>query len=124
MSLFKNVNVISIHVSDYEAAKKWYNDILDWPIVFSSDEAGWHEYGRDNETHVSLNRWDPTLGPTPQKGATAVFSVDDAHATTQALRAKGVRCDDVVVIPNMVTFGTFYDPEGNSLQFASVPPAA
>ena len=124
MSLFRNVNVISIHVTDYEAAKKWYTDILDWPVAFSSDEAGWHEFGRDNETHVSLNRWDQAWGPTPQRGATAVFSVDDAHSTTAALRAKGVKCDDVVVIPNMVTYGTFYDPEGNSLQFASTPAAA
>jgi catechol-2,3-dioxygenase len=119
MSMFRNVNVISINVNDFEAAKKWYNEILDWPISFSSDEAGWHEYGRENETHVSLNRWDPAWGPAPQKGATAVFSVDNAHDAITALRAKGVKCDDVVVIPGMVSYGTFYDPEGNSMQVAS-----
>jgi catechol-2,3-dioxygenase len=118
-TLFKNVNVISMHVIDFEAAKKWYNDILEWPVVFSSDEAGWHEYGRPNETHISLNRWDPTWGPVPQRGATPVFAVDNAHDTIIALRARGVKCDDVVVIPGMVHYGTFYDPEGNSLQVAS-----
>lgn len=118
-SLFKNVNVISMHVLDFEAAKKWYTDVLEWPVVFSSDEAGWHEFGRENETHVSLNRWDPAWGPVPQKGATPVFAVDDAHAAISALRARGVKCDDVVVIPGMVHYGTFYDPEGNSLQVAS-----
>ena len=34
------------------------------------------------------------------------------------LRAKGVKCDNVVSIPDVVTFGTFYDPEGNRFQFA------
>ena len=49
----------------------------------------------------------------------------DAAGMFQGLASRGgVRCDDVVVIPNMVTYGTFYDPEGNSLQFASTPPAA
>jgi catechol-2,3-dioxygenase len=118
-SLFKNLNVIAMYVADFDAAKKWYNDILEWPVSFSSDEAGWHEYGRDDETHISLNRWDPAWGQLPVKGATPVFSVDSATATITALRAKGVKCDDVVVIPGMVAYGTFYDPEGNKLQVAS-----
>jgi catechol-2,3-dioxygenase len=119
MSMFKNLNVVSIQVVDFEAAKKWYDDVLGWPVSFTSDEAGWHEYGRDNESHVSLNRWDPTWGPAPQNGAIPVFTVDSATAAIEALRAKGVKCDDVVVIPGMVSYGTFYDPEGNKLQVAS-----
>jgi predicted enzyme related to lactoylglutathione lyase len=52
-------------------------------------------------------------------GVTPVLSVDDAYKAAEALRAKGVRCDDVVSISNVVTYGTFYDPEGNRFQFAS-----
>jgi len=40
------------------------------------------------------------------------------------LRSKGVRRDDVVSIPAVVTHGTIYDPEGDRLQFASTAPAA
>ena len=53
------------------------------------------------------------------KGATPVFSVDSATAAIAALRAKGVKCEDVVVVPGMVAYGSFYDPEGNKLQVAS-----
>ncbi|MHB8089055.1 MAG: VOC family protein [Anaerolineaceae bacterium] len=120
MSLFKNVNVVSYYVTDWEKAKKFYQDTLEWPVVFSSDEAGWVEFGRENETHISINRWDgPEPVPPKLGGATAVFSVDDAIETTKLLRARGVRCEDAITIPGMVCYGTLYDLEGNRLQFAS-----
>jgi len=129
MSLFKNVNVVSLYVSDWEGAKKFYGEVLEWPVAWASDEFGWYEYGREGEAHVAINRWESHDGhqrPPAVGGTTLVLSVDDAHQATEALRAKGVKCDDVVVIPGVVAYGTFYDPEGNRIQFASSapPPAA
>ena len=128
MSMFKNVNVVSLYVSNWEAAKKFYGEILEWPVAWASDEAGWVEYGRDNEAHVAINRFEAHDGHTqpPAVGGTLlVLTVDDAAQTTEALRAKGVKCDDVMVIPGVVAYGQFYDPEGNKIQFASsAPPAA
>ena len=122
MSQFKNVNVVQYTVAkaNWEQAKKWYGEILGWPVAWASDEAGWIEWGKDNETHISINRWDgPEPVPAKTKGVIAVLSVDDAYKTAEWLRSKDVKCDDVVKIPGMVTYGTFYDPEGNALQFAS-----
>ena len=117
MSMFKNVNVVSLNVRNWEAAKKFYGEVLEWPVAYASDEVGWIEYGRENETHVSINRWEDEK-PLPISGATIVFTVDDPYKVAETLRAKGVRCDDVVKIPGVVTYGNFYDPEGNRLQFA------
>lgn len=125
MSMFKNVNVVYYYVRDWEAAKKFYGDVLGWPLAWASDEAGWVQYGRDNETHIAINRWTASEPMPGNGGATVTFSVDNAYETTAALRAKGVRCDDVVEIPGIVVLGTFYDPDGNRLQFAqSAPPPA
>jgi predicted enzyme related to lactoylglutathione lyase len=44
--------------------------------------------------------------------------VDDADKAVAELRKKGVKCDDVVTIPGMVSFANVYDPEGNRLQLA------
>lgn len=122
MSLFKNCNVFYYHVSNWEAAKKFYDDVLEWPVAYSSEEMGWREYGRDNETHVAINLWDASRGPRPEgHNGICTFTVDDVTATTAALRAKGVKCDDPMVIPGIVALGTFYDPEGNRFQFASSP---
>jgi len=126
MSLFKNVNVVSLDVVDWEKAKKFYRELLGWPVAFSDDNAGWEEYGADGETHVSITLWrDPQTLPPKRGGTTLVLSVEDAHAVTATLRAKGIKCDDVMDIPGMVSYGAFYDPEGNMVQFASmVPPPA
>jgi hypothetical protein len=51
-------------------------------------------------------------------GAIAVLGVENTHAVAADLRAKGVRCDDVVDMPG-VSYGQFYDPESNQIQFAA-----
>ena len=120
MSHFKNVNVVHFYVTDWEQAKKFYGEVLEWPVAWASDEAGWVEYGRENETHIAINRWEgPEPVPSKNSSTTVVLTVGDAHEVTRAPRSRGVRCDDVVTIPGMVTYGAFYDPEGNRAQFAS-----
>jgi predicted enzyme related to lactoylglutathione lyase len=122
MSLFKNVNVVSVAVRDWEQAKEFYGEVLGWPIAFASDEYGWVEYGRENEAHVTISRWESAEPLPGVQGSTGlVLSVDNAEEATRELRAKGIRCDDVMTIPGMVSWGSFYDPEGNRIQFASMP---
>jgi predicted enzyme related to lactoylglutathione lyase len=122
MSIFKNVNVVSLDVTDWERAKKFYRETLGWPVAYTSDEVGWEEYGPENQAHVSISRSDHA--PAAHGGTSLVLGVDDAHAATAALRAKGVKCDDVTVIPGVVVYGTFYDPDGNRIQFVSLNPPA
>ncbi len=93
--------------------------LLEWQVVWSDDEIGWEEYGVEGQAHVAINRWDREE-PLPAKSAiVGVLSVEDAYATTEALKAKGVRCAEVFHIPEVVTYGTFFDPDGNGWQFAS-----
>jgi len=120
MSHFKSVSVVSYYVKDWEKAKKFYQETLEWPVIFMGDDVGWVEYGFENTSHIAISRWDgPEPIPPKQGGASVVLEVADAHKVTAGLRARGVKCDDVVEIPKMVTYGTFYDPEGNCIQFAS-----
>ena len=117
MSLFKNVNVVSLEVTDWEAAKKFYRDLLGWPVVLSDDGMGWEEYGMADQAHVSISRTDHA--PSDQGGTTLVLTVDNATAAVAALRAKGIPCDDVVLIPGVVAISTLHDPFGNRIQFVS-----
>jgi uncharacterized protein len=120
MSLFQNVNVVSLYVSDWERAKKFYGEILDWPLCWSSDEVGWYEYGLDGQAHVSISRWEGPEPRPPSVGSTTlVLGVEDAKAVTAELLKRGVRCDDPIDVPGVVCYGSFYDPEGNRIQFAS-----
>ena len=120
MSLFKNVNVVSYHVKDWQGAKEFYRKVLGWPVAYESEEMGWVEFGDENSAHIAISRWDEAEPIPPYiGGATAVLTVEDAVKTTEELRSLGVRCDDPVTIPGVVSFGTFYDPEGNRIQFSS-----
>ncbi len=121
MSLFKDVNVVQYFVADWEKAKKFYEELLGWPVAYLDDQNGWMEFGEEGKTHLAINLWNPSDGPIPHNGAVVVLTVEDAHAAAAALQARGVRCDAVHVIPGVVAVGTFYDPEGNRIQFASLP---
>jgi predicted enzyme related to lactoylglutathione lyase len=122
MSIFKGVSVVSYNVVDWEKAKKFYQETLGWPVAYSSDEAGWVEYGLDNAAHISINRWEgPEPVPPKTGGAVAVLAVEDAKKAVSSLRARGVKVDDAIDVPGMVCYSTFYDPEGNRIQFASNP---
>jgi predicted enzyme related to lactoylglutathione lyase len=126
MSLFKNVQVVSITVVDWVQAKKFYTELLEWPVIFADDQVGWMEFGHEGEAHVSISRWNgPEPVPAREGTTTLILTVEDCHEVTGQLRAKGIRCDDVTTIPGMVTFGGFYDPEGNHIQMANTEtPAA
>jgi predicted enzyme related to lactoylglutathione lyase len=124
--LLKSLADVSYDVSDWQRAKKFYGETLGLPVAaFISDDVGWMEFGEKENTHLAIALWQ---GPGPmtsrEGGAIAIFAVDDAYAAIKELRQRGVRCDDVMAIPNMVTFANFYDPDGNRLQVAGPAPKA
>ena len=118
MSRFKDVNVVYVYVKDWELAKKFYRETLDWPVAWTDDGVGWEEYGIEGATHVAINRWDANEPLPGNGGLTCVLTVENVKQTDQELRAKGVKCGDIVDIPGVVKYGTFFDPEGNRFQFA------
>jgi predicted enzyme related to lactoylglutathione lyase len=120
MTMFKDVNVVQYPVRDWEGAKKFYTEVLDWPVAYVDDQMGWMEFGEEGKTHFAINhKVDVEIQPSGMSGVIAVLTVEDAGATVVALRARGIRCEDVNVIPNVVAVGAFYDPEGNCIQFVS-----
>jgi len=126
IGLFNKLEVVSYNVTDWGQAKKFYGETLGLPVAaYLGDEVGWMEFGEKDGTHLAISLWTGP-GPVPPRegGATVVFAVDDAHAAVVELRKRGVKCDNPVAIPGMVTYATFYDPEGNRLQVAGPPPKA
>jgi catechol 2,3-dioxygenase-like lactoylglutathione lyase family enzyme len=119
----KQLQIISYPVSDWQASKKFYGETLGLPVALAMDEAGWIEYGDKAQTHLAIMRpMDGSPVPPHQGGAIAVFAVEDAYAAIKELRKRGVKCDDVIPVPGMVTFANFYDPDGYTLQVAGPAP--
>ncbi len=124
MALFKNLGWVQYNVTDWQKAKKFYGETLGLPVAwFQDDKTGWMEFGEKEGTHIAISQWQGP-GPVPPRegGAIAIFEVDDISKTVAELRKRGVKCEDVQVVPGMVAYATFFDPEGNRLQVAGAPP--
>jgi predicted enzyme related to lactoylglutathione lyase len=125
MAILKEIVDVSYNVVNWEQAKEFYSKTLELPVFFGADEFGWFEYGVEGKARLAINRWNgPDPVPPQYGGGTVVFEVDDAFAAVALLRSRGVKCEDPTPIPGMVTYATFYDPEGNRLQMAGPPPKA
>ena len=123
-NLFSKIDYVSYDVTDWQKAKKFYGEILGLPVGdFIDDEVGWMAFGAENATKLAISLWrGPEPLPARVGGATVIFEVPDAYAAVKELRLRGVKCDDVIAIPDMVTYASFYDQDGNRLQVAGPPP--
>ncbi|HVX74258.1 MAG TPA: VOC family protein [Devosia sp.] len=122
--MFKGINVVSITVPDLPAAKAFYSEILGLGApTYDFPDAGWIEFSTGGPGGaISVV---PASGPfQPANSTTVVLNVESCDRAVAALRGRGVRCDDPVGVPGMVTYANFYDPWGNRLQMCSAPPAA
>ena len=106
----------AIGASSLDAAIPWYTDILGMTLLYRRDGIAWAELATSVDkvtVGLSQNENVPVGG-----GATLSFGVVDIEAAKSALDAAGVRQDgDIVEVPEMVKFHTFYDPDGNALMF-------
>ncbi len=98
-------------VSDFEAAKAFYGDVLGLKQVFEMD--GWVEFSHaDGAAAIGLARQ-----TTDEKGATVVLKVDNLDRARDHLIARGVRFEgEIEEVSGVVRIATFRDPSGNRLQ--------
>jgi predicted enzyme related to lactoylglutathione lyase len=122
--MFSKLDYVSYDVSDWQRSKKFYGETLGLPTAaYINDEVGWMEFGPEGGAHLAISLWrGPESFPKQEGGAVVIFSVPDAYEAVKELRARGVKCEDVIAIPEMVTYASFYDPDGNKLQVAGPAP--
>jgi predicted enzyme related to lactoylglutathione lyase len=123
VSLFRGINVVSITVPDFVAAKRFYGETLGLgPPTYDLPDMGWIEFNTGaNGGALSLTPAEDEF--IPSTNVTVVLNVESCAEAVATLRERGVRCDDPVGVPGMVTYANIYDPWGNRLQVCSAPPA-
>ena len=118
MSLLKGLSVVSVPVTDWAKAKAFYRDTLGLPILYDvGEEVGWCEFGEDGKTTFAISLWRDATPPV-RGCAIPVFAVDDCLKAVEALRGRGIQCEDAVTYPGMVIYADVHDPEGNLFQIA------
>ena len=110
---------VSMSVTDLDKAIDWYDDVLNFKLLYRLDDMGWCEVSSSvDKVNVGLS----VVENHAPGGATPTFGVDDIEAALASLKSKNVKTDEagIVTIPNMVKLLTFYDMDGNSLMFYQV----
>jgi len=111
------VNVSWYQVSDLNAAKKFYSEVLGLKKTFEME--GWCEFSHaDGAASIGLNQ---LREGDDERGATVVLRVDDLDRVKKQLADKGVSFEgEVHEVPGVVRIATFRDPSGNRLQLCQV----
>jgi len=104
----------SIGVSDLDKAVDWYMTHLGFDLLYKMDEMGWCEMNSHiTGVNVGLSQVESV---SPEGGTTLTFGVKDIASARKKLEAANVRFDgETMTIPDMVSYATFFDPDGNKL---------
>ena len=124
MSLFKQIQHVSITVTDVEKARDFYTRTLGFQEVPrpAFDFPGiWYSLGGDLQLHIILN--DELVKPaveretiTARYGHFALWT-EDADATAARITELGLPCRDVVSGPTGLRQVFVKDPDGNMVEF-------
>lgn len=104
-----------LSVEDLERAKRFYEEVFGLDVTwYMSPEAGWCELQLPGgASKLGLN--------AGGKGGTLTFDVEDLEATKAYLEGKGLETEEIVDVPDMVSYFNTRDTEGNLLQIVSEP---
>jgi catechol 2,3-dioxygenase-like lactoylglutathione lyase family enzyme len=121
----RRIAIVSVPVSDQEAAKRFYTDILGFSIVRDNPmgpDQRWVQVAPPGaETSVTLVTWFPAMRPGSITGL--VLETHDVAADHARLRSRGVVISDLAEVP-WGRYATFTDPDGNGWVLQQTAPGA
>ena len=112
------IEVISVPVSDQDAAKKFYAETLGFTVAmdtaFGDDGMRWVMLSPPGGgSAITLVTWFDTMNPGSQRGT--VLGCDDIEQTAADLRARGLSfSEDAIQVAPWGRWLTFPDPDGNA----------
>ena len=122
----RNVQLLSVPVSDQDRARDFYVDTLGFDLVTDT------QLGPDmrwvmvkpahGDTALTLVTWFPTMPAGSLRGT--VLETDDLDADVERLRALGVSIGDRIEDAPWGRFAQFDDPDGNGIVLQATAPNA
>ncbi len=109
-------------VKDIERAKNFYVETFGFEVVWDGgSEVGWCELNLPVEgTKLGLNLLPETASLVPGSGV-LTFDVTDLDEAKKLLEEKNIQSDDIIDIPELVSYFNAVDSEGNKIQFVGEP---
>jgi len=128
MRLFKELNHVSITVTDVAKAREFYTDVLgleEIPRPAFNFPGIWYSLGNGLSLHIILN--DELVRPAVERekilARYAHFALwtEDADATAKRIEELGLPCRDVVSGPTGLRQVFVKDPDGNMIELVHHP---
>lgn len=109
------------YVTDFSKARKFYGETLGLKSAWDmGDEVGWIEFALPVKgAKISLNL--VTKDKLKRGSSKLTLEVTDIVMMKDYLTSKGVKTDEIVDVPNMVSYFNIKDPDGNPIQIVSEP---
>lgn len=109
------------NVKSFDRAKKFYGEILGFEKTWDGgEEVGWMEFALPiTGARLGLNY--QREGEIKHGSGVLTLVVDDLEVTKKYLASKKIETDDIVDIPDMVSYFNLHDSEGNPIQVVSDP---
>jgi glyoxylase I family protein len=120
-AMLQGVHHVSINVSDWEVAGRFYIDVLGLEPVERPDlgfPGHWLAMADGRQLHLlQVDGW------VPPKGQHFAFAVDDLDGTRASLTAQGVKVSEPSEIAGVCRQSFFKDPCGNLIEINERCPA-
>jgi catechol 2,3-dioxygenase-like lactoylglutathione lyase family enzyme len=100
-----------IPVTDYAAARGWYERLLGTPpdMLPHAAEAAWR---------LGEEGWVYVVADAPRAGSALVaLIVDDLDAVVTGIAERGIEADETSTIPGAARQAVYRDPDGNLVKF-------
>ena len=110
----------AVNVHDFNAASKWYQDVLGFTPMYELPDMGWGEFCTNVPgMTVGLSQVEPGSNDAPGPGgATLTFGVHDIDKSRALLEAKESASTARPARSSAWSSSPFFDPDGNTFMLA------
>lgn len=106
-----------ITVHDFDAAIKFYTEVVGLKLVEINHEYGWAELQGKNGARLGIGKKHEMNSIEPGQNAVLTFTVKDLDVAKASMLKKGATCvGDILEIPGQVRMQTVKDLDGNQFQ--------
>ncbi|MHA2175768.1 MAG: VOC family protein [Candidatus Hodarchaeales archaeon] len=120
--IYDSTSVYTTHtIKNYEISKKFYEEILEFPVNLEIPMAGWYEFRLPVKgALLGLSQYREDSGEFKPSDSLNI-SITDVEKAKASLESKGISTSDIIDYPDMVSMISFQDPDKNNIWFVGPP---
>ncbi|MCF6237527.1 MAG: VOC family protein [Candidatus Marinimicrobia bacterium] len=115
MSWYKQFDLMWVPVLDFERAKSFYLEDLEFELVLEDRDSNWAEFQISPGAKIAIHGVKAT---NANPIGALVLDVDNLEKSELWLRGKGIKLSDKEEIPGLAKLASFTDPDGNVIQLS------